>query len=338
MTPRMAKAPPISPHRFPFGGRSKGVDRKTRPDSLEATRERIVEAAIAHYTELGISAATMREIARRADVAPGTLRNHFRTREDLVRAMVERLIGEAPLPELSIFDGADSFEERFGRLISVTAGFFDQSSRLHRTWLREQMLTPVRTETGAAYGRRWEQLLRAAVGPLADDPVAMSVIRAVLEEGEAGGTRLQAMTWVSGSPRGQEVPPTRSETSATSRWTLRLALVCDSRSIQRRSTRRPMGSVYSVSRVELRRAIASGQRGHLAIRAEQPDPRFRAPAPARRTASPARPIEHSSVDRLLIRSPARRQLRRRGWSRASTARCWRPRSTIAEVASVLRGA
>ena len=96
-----------------------------RAAQLAATRERIVEAAIALYTEQGISATTLRQIGERADVAPGTLRNHFPSRESLGTAMVERLQAEGPLPELSIYDGADTIEARLGRLVRVTGAFFD---------------------------------------------------------------------------------------------------------------------------------------------------------------------------------------------------------------------
>jgi AcrR family transcriptional regulator len=160
---------------------------------MQATRERIIEAAVELYAELGISATTMSEIARRADVAPGTLRNHFRSRDDLDRAMVERLTDEAPLPELSIFDGARSIEERLERLLRVTGRLFDQIVRIQRMWLQERLLTAVWTETGAAYGARWEQLIRVAPGSLADDLDALALIRAVLEpsffDRVRGGTR-----------------------------------------------------------------------------------------------------------------------------------------------------
>lgn len=148
---------------------------------MRATRERIVEAAIELYTELGISATTMRQIAARADVAPGTLRNHFPTRTDLDAAMVERLTSEAPLPDLSIFDGACSIDERLARLVRVTGTFLDQAARLYRMWLREPMVTGVWTEAGAAYGARWDELMRRALGLLADDDDAMAVLRAVLD-------------------------------------------------------------------------------------------------------------------------------------------------------------
>lgn len=151
-----------------------------RVAQMEGTRERIIEAAIALYEEVGISATTMRELAARADVAPGTLRRYFASRDDLDRAMVERLTAEAPLPELSIFDGAPSAEDRVERLIVVAGTFFDRSRRLQRMWARERMLTPVWTQAGVTYGTRWEQLFEAALGPMADDPEVMAIVRAVI--------------------------------------------------------------------------------------------------------------------------------------------------------------
>jgi AcrR family transcriptional regulator len=152
-----------------------------RATQLAATRERIVDAAIELSMELGISATTMRRIATEADVAPGTLRAHFPTRDDLDRAMVDRLTGEAPLPELSIFEGAASIEERLTRLIDVAGAFIDQSHRLYRMWQRERMLTEPWNEAGARYGVRWDDLMRTALGPLADDADAMAILRGVLD-------------------------------------------------------------------------------------------------------------------------------------------------------------
>jgi AcrR family transcriptional regulator len=160
---------------------------------MRATRERIVEAAIELAIEVGISATTLRQVGLRADVAPGTLRNHFRSREELEAAMTERLTAEAPLPEPSIFEGTSSIEERLGRLIHVTGRFFDRSQRIYRMWLRERMVTGIWAQTGAAYSARWEELTRVALGPLADDPDALAILRAILQptfyESVRGGTR-----------------------------------------------------------------------------------------------------------------------------------------------------
>jgi AcrR family transcriptional regulator len=148
---------------------------------MEATRARIVEAAIELYIELGISRTTMRQIGLRADVAPGTLRNHFPRREALDAAMIERLTSEAPLPDASILDGAHSIEERFERLVDATGVFLDQAQRLNRMWLREPMLSGPWAEAGAQYGARWAELQRLALGPLADDAEVRAVLRGVLD-------------------------------------------------------------------------------------------------------------------------------------------------------------
>ena len=91
-------------------------------------------------------------LGNRADVAPGTLRNHFPTRAPLDAAIVERLRAEAPLPELAIFDGASSIEERLRWVIGAAGAFTDQAARMYRMWLREPMLTGPCAEAGAAYG------------------------------------------------------------------------------------------------------------------------------------------------------------------------------------------
>ncbi len=151
-----------------------------RAIQMQATRDRIVEAAIELYVEVGISKATMRQVGLRADVAPGTLRSHFPSRQALEAAMVERLTAEAPLPNASMLDGAGSLEERVRRLLCATGTFFDQAGRLYRMWLREPMLRSPWTEAGERYGARWAELQRLALGPLADDPDVQAVFRAVM--------------------------------------------------------------------------------------------------------------------------------------------------------------
>jgi AcrR family transcriptional regulator len=151
-----------------------------REVQMRSTRDRIVEAAIELFIEVGISQATMRQIGLRADVAPGTLRNHFPSRLALEEAMLERLTAEGPLPDASIFDGAELLGERVERLLSAAGAFFDGAGRLYRMWLREPMLTSPWTEAGQRYGQRWAELQRLALGPLADDRDVEALLRAVM--------------------------------------------------------------------------------------------------------------------------------------------------------------
>jgi len=69
-----------------------------RQQQREATRERIVEAAVEVFTERGFEGTSTREIARRARTNQGLITYHFGTKEELWRAaansIFERLGGQ----------------------------------------------------------------------------------------------------------------------------------------------------------------------------------------------------------------------------------------------------
>jgi AcrR family transcriptional regulator len=152
-----------------------------RAIQMTDTRARIVQAAVELYTEHGRSATTLKDVGRRADVAPGTLRRHFRTRDDLDAAIVERATAEMPLPGLDIFDDAQTLADRVARLVMATGVFLDQGTPWYRMWLREPMIDGPWAEVGARYGARWDELIRRALGPLVGDAEALAVLRATLE-------------------------------------------------------------------------------------------------------------------------------------------------------------
>ena len=64
--------------------------RATRP-SADATRDRIVAAAIDLFSERSFDGASTREIAARADVTQPLVNYHFRSKEELWRAAVDAL-------------------------------------------------------------------------------------------------------------------------------------------------------------------------------------------------------------------------------------------------------
>jgi len=151
-----------------------------RSAQKDLTRTRIVEAAIERYIEFGISGTSMQQVARSADVAPGTLRNHFRSRDELDRAIVDQALAEMQAPDLSIYNGLSTIGERLARLSRETGAFLDRAGRWYKMWLREPMVTGVWVEAGAAYGATWDRLFRAALGSLADDADAMAILRATM--------------------------------------------------------------------------------------------------------------------------------------------------------------
>ncbi len=66
-----------------------------RAQNKEATRERIVTAALGLFGSKGFEAATIRQIARRARVAEGTVFNYFETKEDIALLFFEQEVDHA---------------------------------------------------------------------------------------------------------------------------------------------------------------------------------------------------------------------------------------------------
>lgn len=55
------------------------------------TRDRILEAAINLFNEKGVKAVSTNHIAEAASISPGNLYYHFRDKQDIIRAIYERL-------------------------------------------------------------------------------------------------------------------------------------------------------------------------------------------------------------------------------------------------------
>ncbi len=63
-------------------------------DRGAATRERILTAAAALFTEHGVRAVSTNRVAAAAGISPGNLYYWYRDREAIVRALYERFVGE----------------------------------------------------------------------------------------------------------------------------------------------------------------------------------------------------------------------------------------------------
>ncbi len=79
------------------------ASRSRRSERAEQTRRRIVEAATAFFDARGYAATTMEAIAERADVAVETVYSRFRTKANLLDAILEPAI-------VGVTDGRDLFD------------------------------------------------------------------------------------------------------------------------------------------------------------------------------------------------------------------------------------
>jgi TetR/AcrR family transcriptional regulator len=84
--------------------------RVTRP-SADPTRSRILDAALDLFADLSFHGATTRQIAAHADVSQPSLNYHFRTKDELWRAAVDRLFSQLNDALATRLDGLRGVDE-----------------------------------------------------------------------------------------------------------------------------------------------------------------------------------------------------------------------------------
>src|SRR4051812_14284842 len=73
--------------------RSSNMKRQRRTQSRSAeTREKVINAAISLISKVGCSATTTNDIADHAGVSRGALQHHFKSRYDLITAVLDQVM------------------------------------------------------------------------------------------------------------------------------------------------------------------------------------------------------------------------------------------------------
>jgi AcrR family transcriptional regulator len=143
-------------------------------------RERIIKAALAIYAERGLAGASNLSIAKAADVAPATVRNHFPEPGDLARAVFADMLVELRIPTPEIFDGLSTLGERVERLAGELAAFYERSEPWWRAYEREPELISAWSGGVDQYYADIERLMKAALGDLSSDDRSLAVVASVI--------------------------------------------------------------------------------------------------------------------------------------------------------------
>jgi AcrR family transcriptional regulator len=158
--------------------RSYALGKRTEPKN--ETRARIVAAAAQVYRSRGVAAASNLAIAREADVAPATVRNHFPDPQELANAVFDEVLAELRPPTSAIFDGVDGIAERIARLASELAAFYERSSTAWQLYRQEPYLVEAWSGGVDRYYRDVDDLMRNALGPMRHDRTALALVAAVI--------------------------------------------------------------------------------------------------------------------------------------------------------------
>ncbi|MEU1850400.1 TetR/AcrR family transcriptional regulator [Streptomyces sp. NPDC019990] len=145
------------------------AERVPKQDRSRATRQRLLEAAVACLAEHGWAGSTVSAVAERAGVSRGAAQHHFPTREDLFTAAVEYVAEERSTALRALFpeDAAEDRHAVVAALVDLYTGpLFRAALHLWVAATNEDQLRPRVTELESRAGR---EIHRIAVDLLGAD-------------------------------------------------------------------------------------------------------------------------------------------------------------------------
>jgi len=110
--------------------------------SVDSTRERLLDAAAQTFARDGLRGATTREIARKAGVNEVTLFRHFKSKEQLLRAVLQRGLAS----EVALMDEHSSWKENLRESMEKYARHYyyhvEKKEGIARAFLAEAQTLP----------------------------------------------------------------------------------------------------------------------------------------------------------------------------------------------------
>ncbi len=178
-----------------------------RRPNTDLRRQQIVDALQSEMAAVGFSRATTKSIAERAGLAPGLMHYHFKDKEEILHALVERLIARADERFQQLLISAESPAEQLRAFITarVAAGAAAEAQQVS-VWvalMADAMAIPAVRERLAAWLAKDQQRLATlfrAAGVASPHAHAALLLSAVM-----GSFSLHAMQ-VQGVPKGYAAP------------------------------------------------------------------------------------------------------------------------------------
>ncbi|MEU6678023.1 TetR/AcrR family transcriptional regulator [Streptomyces sp. NPDC046853] len=160
--------------------RAARADRSPKQDRSRATRQRLLEAAVACLAESGWAGSTVSVVAERAGVSRGATQHHFPTREDLFTAAVEYVAEQrsTALKELPAQDRASVV----AALVDLYTGpLFRAALHLWVAASNEPQLGARVTELEARVGRETHRIAVQLLGADESAPGVRETIQGLLD-------------------------------------------------------------------------------------------------------------------------------------------------------------
>jgi AcrR family transcriptional regulator len=166
------------------GDRTAGGDRVPKQDRSRATRQRLLEAAVACLAEHGWAGSTVSAVAERAGVSRGAAQHHFPTREDLFTAAVEYVAEERSGALRDLFPEGTAQDRRavVTALVDLYTGpLFRAALHLWVAASNEAQLGPRVTELEARVGRETHRIAVELLGADESRPGVRETVQGLLD-------------------------------------------------------------------------------------------------------------------------------------------------------------
>jgi AcrR family transcriptional regulator len=160
------------------------ADRVPKQDRSRATRQRLLEAAVACLAEHGWAGSTVTVVAERAGVSRGAAQHHFPTREDLFTAAVEYVAEERSTALRALFPQAAADDRRavISALVDLYTGpLFRAALHLWVAASNEEQLRSQVTELEARVGRETHRIAVELLGADESRPGVRETVQGLLD-------------------------------------------------------------------------------------------------------------------------------------------------------------
>lgn len=161
-----------------------GLSRVRQTPKSIATHQRIIEATIRCFLEIGYHRTTTSEIAKQARVTRGAVQYYFPTTPEVLRATVDHIIQHflndlLSLTASSIHEGGEGLDQGIDALWNAAhSPLWTVWKELEAAARTDPELCAIMTPAKARFAARWEQMTRDHYGSfLAADPVKFEMGR-----------------------------------------------------------------------------------------------------------------------------------------------------------------
>lgn len=154
-----------------------------RAAAVAETRRRILDAATAAYAENGIEGTSMQAVARRADLAPGTVLYHYPTPDDLAEAVVADWEERLEMPTPALIDPEADRPARIAVLVEALFGLYQRSEWAYQIYRRSPN-HPALAEAQQDWEQNVGAMIRAAMGSTGAE--TMAVVSVLVDPGFRG--------------------------------------------------------------------------------------------------------------------------------------------------------